>query len=304
MPRRTATLVQAPSHSPGSPSGASPYYPPRAQWYRGLGNLGYLASRKSGLDALGRRLKISAPRLLLSGALPGYSCFVLGRRRWGQAILAGYCLAAVVFLVWLGYAVAHLAMGAMISLHVLSLVQLLARWPTEMSTRTRIATSLGTFLATSLLIYAPLRAVLERHFFLPLRVEDRVVVISVRSPAEGVQCGDLIAYRIRSAWVGNTYLRAGYGMGRIEAVAGDRIRFDGEGYTINGVTRPRRADMPRNLEWVVPQNHWFIWPDSAIKASGNGDIAPKVVQELALVPESQFVGKPFQRWFGREQVKP
>lgn len=296
--------MQAPSHNPGSPSGASRYYPPRAQWYSGLGNVGDRVSRHLRLDVLCRRLKISAPWLLLSVVLPGGSYFVLGRRRWGQAVLAGYCLAAVGFLVWLGYAVAHLAMGAMISLHVLSLVQLLTRWPTEMSTRTRIATSLGIFLATSLLIYAPLRAVLERYFFLPLRVEDRVVVISVRSPVEAVRRGDLIAYRIRSVRVGNLRLRAGFGLGRIEAVAGERIRFDEEVYTVNDVTRPRRADMPQNLEWVVPPNHWFIWPDSVIHASGDAANVPQVVQGLALVPESQFVGKPFQRWFGREQVKP
>jgi len=296
--------VRVPNPSPCCSSGANPYYPPRARWYSGLGNLAYLASRKLGLDTLCRRLNISAPRLLLSIALPGYSCFVLERRRWGQAILACYCLAGVVSLIWLGHVVAHLAMGTMISLHVFSQLQLLTRWPSEMSSRTRIATSLGVLLATSLLMYAPLRAVLERHCFLPLRVQDRVVVISPSAATGNVRRGDLIAYRIRSAWVGNTRLRAGYGMGRIEALAGDRIRFDEDAYTINDVTRARRAYMPRNLEWVVPQNHWFIWPDSAIKASGNGDILPTVVQELALVPESQFAGKPFQRWFGRKQWEP
>ena len=290
----------------GSPGTASPYYPPRARWYSGLGNVGYRVRRQLHLDALRQRSKITASRWLLSVALPGYSCFGFGRRLWGQAILVAYCLSAVVFLIWLGHVAAHLAMGAMISLHVFSQLRLLERWPGEMSPRRRIATSFGIFLATSLLIYAPLRVVLERCCFLPLRVQDRVVVISPRASAEGVRRGDLVAYRIRSASVGNVRLRAGYGMGRIEAVAGEWIRFDEDTYTVSGVTRPRRAHMPQNLGWAVPQNHWFIWPDSAIKASGNGNVSnvPQVLQELALVPESEYVGKPFKRWFGRRQVEP
>ena len=298
--------MPASSHSPGSPSGASPYYPPRARWYSGLGNAGYRVRRQLHLDALCRWPKLTTSRLLLSVALPGYSCFGFGRRLWGQAILVAYCLSAVVFLIWLGHVAAHLAMGAMISLHVFSQLQLLHRWPTEMTPRRRIATSFGILLATSLLIYAPLRAALERRCFLPLRVQDRVMVISPGASAERVRRGDLMVYRIRPASVGSVRLRAGYGMGRIEAVAGDRIRFDEATYTVQGVTRTRRAHMPQSLEWVVPENHWFVWPDSAIKVSGNGNAGdvPRVLQELALVPESAYVGRPFQRWFGRRQVEP
>jgi len=56
----------------------------------------------------------------------------------------------------------------------------------------------------------------------------------------------------------------------------------------------------------VPENHWFIWPNLAITGNlnvGEASIS-SVMLQMASVPETQFVGKPFKRWFWREQILP
>jgi len=55
----------------------------------------------------------------------------------------------------------------------------------------------------------------------------------------------------------------------------------------------------------MPEKRWFIWPDWAI--SGNPqqtDAIARLMRDSALVAESQFVGKPFGRWFWRRQTLP
>jgi len=64
--------------------------------------------------------------------------------------------------------------------------------------------------------------------------------------------------------------------------------------------------MPDSGEFIVPEKHWFIWPDLDI--SGHGNVRPESIKnailELASVDETQYYGKPFQRWFGRKQMIP
>jgi hypothetical protein len=63
--------------------------------------------------------------------------------------------------------------------------------------------------------------------------------------------------------------------------------------------------MPIRGESVVPENHWFIWPELAI-VQGNVAAAPAEAAFLRMsdVDQTQFVGKPFRRWFWRRQLLP
>jgi hypothetical protein len=219
-------------------------------------------------------------------------------------MMAGYALAGLVFLVGLGHPASHLAMGVMISLHTVSLLYLISRWPGELTVRSQVGHSLGAFLAVTLLIYLPLEHLVERHLFLPLRIGDRVWVVAAGRSAASVQRGALIAYRITSQRIGNVRMAGGFGLGRVEALAGDTIEFGEDTYIIGGRSRPLRPHMPRNQEWVVPQKHWFVWADSGMNISGAAGNVTRLLQDVSLVPESQFVGEPFRRWFGREQVAP
>ena len=67
---------------------------------------------------------------------------------------------------------------------------------------------------------------------------------------------------------------------------------------------PRQAHMPSRGELVVPEKHWFLWPNLAINLHGNISeaTADATLLRLALVGEEQFVGKPFERWLWRRQV--
>ena len=99
----------------------------------------------------------------------------------------------------------------------------------------------------------------------------------------------------------------GLGFGQVQAVPGDRVAFTPRSFQVNDQVFPRRSYMPVQETWVVPEKHWFIWPDSGISISGNPQQADSVAQlmrESAVVSESQFVGKPFRRWFWRRQTLP
>jgi len=71
------------------------------------------------------------------------------------------------------------------------------------------------------------------------------------------------------------------------------------------VARPLLPHMPTSGEIVIPEKSWFIWPDFDI-GGGHGYVGGAAISatllKMAMVEEQQFVGKPFKRWFGREQV--
>jgi hypothetical protein len=93
-------------------------------------------------------------------------------------------------------------------------------------------------------------------------------------------------------------------LGPVLAVAGDRIRFTTEFYEVNGLSRQSLPHMPKTGETVVPEKNWFIWPEVAITGNGNAQeaVISNTMLQMATVAETQFVGKPFKRWFWRRQI--
>src|SRR5262245_42375038 len=110
----------------------SPYYPPRARWYsRSVFRLCEAVKRVPGLDRLHLPDQI-APTTFLAGLLvPGVAFIARKERLIGRAILFGYLLLLLVFIVWLGYPVANLAFGLMLSAHVTSILFLVSPWLAE-----------------------------------------------------------------------------------------------------------------------------------------------------------------------------
>jgi hypothetical protein len=238
---------------------------------------------------------------------PGFAFATYGQRTTARAIYGSYALAGAVFIVWLGYSVSSLALGLMISLHVTSALYWLGRQPLRLDFRWRVILSLATFSLIYLCIYQPLQRQFENHVAMPLRAGNKVVMVRTRQPRTSVKRGDMVAYRIESRSVDHYYLAGGFGFGRVQAVAGDRVVFTPQGMQINGEVFPWRPLMPTNESWIVPENHWFIWPESAISSAGNSqqnDAVARLMRESAMVPESQFVGKPLRHWFWRRQILP
>ena len=103
---------------------------------------------------------------------------------------------------------------------------------------------------------------------------------------------------------GAIWLQAGFSWGPVLAVAGDRVTFSTNSFSVNGAAQPLRPHMPAGGELVVPEKHWFVWPELDINGHGNYGEAnlSAVMLQLATVSEVTFVGKPFRHWFWRRQI--
>src|SRR5262249_3714950 len=173
--------------------------------------------------------------------------------------------------------------------------------------RWRLMSALVVFLLIFLGIYRPLQRLFEKWLAMPLRVGNRIVMVDPRPLAASVKRGDWIVYQINQATGDHVYVAGGLGFGRVQAVAGDRIVFGPQSWQINNEVYRRRRYMPVEKTWVVPEKHWFIWPDSAISISGDqqqNEAASRLIQQVAMVSEPQYAGKPLRRWFWRRQTLP
>jgi hypothetical protein len=286
---------------------ASRYYPPRAKWYSPLVRLGSAVRRRTHLDRLQLHAGISLGALLKSVWWPGIGFYVRGEKVIGTLVICGSLLLAAIFIVWLGYPAANVAFGLLLSAHVTSLVFLCGPWLAGVRFRVRAGFTLAVLFTVGLFVYAPLRNLLQADCLMPVRTKERVVVVQRMVSANSIQRGDWIAYTLPAdRGVTGVRIQEGLGLGPVLAAEGDHIRFLTNGFAINGVRRAPLPHMPENGELVVPENHWFVWPDLAINGYGNageGLISATMLQ-LAIISESEFIGKPFKRWFWRRQLFP
>jgi hypothetical protein len=230
---------------------------------------------------------------------------VRGEKLIGIAVFCGSVLLAGIFVVWLGYPAANIAFGLLLSAHVTSLVFLCSPWLAGARFRFRIGFTLAVLLAVGLFVYAPLRNLFQAHCLMPMRSGEGVVVVQRMSSAHSVQRGDWIAYTLPAErGVPGVRVQAGLGLGPVLAAGGDHIRFLTNGFSIAGVLRPPLPHMPKSGELVVPEKHWFVWPDLGINAHGNVGEAPisATMLQLAIISETDFMGRPFKRWFWRRQL--
>jgi hypothetical protein len=282
----------------------SPYYPVRARWYSPLFRLAATFRRIVWLDRIHLPEGISSWSFIAALLLPGLAFWVRCERLIGGAVMGVYALLALVFVIWLGYPAANIAFGLMLSLHATSILFLCSPWLAEARLVFRLLIGLGVLVAVGGLLYAPLRVHGLERWLMPLRVNGRVVIVQTFSSAQSVQRGDWIAYRIEGAGGYGWRMQSGFGLRPVLAAAGDRVRFTTNRIEVNGVPHPRQPHMPVEGGFVVPENHWFIWPELAINLQGNGAVATADAAMLGLsnVAQAQFVGKPLHRWLWRRQI--
>lgn len=288
----------------------SPYYPPRARWY---GRIFYLAGavrRGIALDRICLPRELRWRELAAGFLVPGLAVWFRGPRVWGRATMMVCALLLAIFVVWLGYPVANLAFGLLISVHATGLVYYCGPLLNGWEFRWRIFFTVAVLLGVGLLLYSPARSALQNHWVTPVLRNGGVVVVKKFIGPAAVKRGDWVLYSLPDYSAGSPHgggavrVRAGYGWGPVLAVAGDRVTFSTNRFAVNGVNHPLRPHMPQSGELVVPEKDWFIWPELDI--SGHGNVGEAVISgtmlQLALVPENQFAGKPFHRWFWREQI--
>ena len=246
---------------------------------------------------------VSFTQSCLSLLVPGAAYWVCGWRWIGRALLAGYLLAALVFLAAYGYPAGNAAFGLMLSAHGTSIAFFLTRWVESPGWKLRLAAAVTGLLAAGVWLYFPLRAQLL-EYVLPLRINDRVIVVNRLASPASIRRGDWIAYTIAGQSGHGYYLREGASLERVLGLAGDQLRFREDGCEVNGAHFPARAHMPVKGEALVPEKHWFIWPTLTIRnPNGRIDVEP-IVMQAAMVAEEQYLGRPFRHWFGRSQALP
>ncbi len=138
------------------------------------------------------------------------------------------------------------------------------------------------------------------------------MVVRRSLPAHPIQRGEWLAYSLAELSTGEAHeygavwFHGGAGLGPVLAVAGDRVVFSAAGYSVNGMVYPSLPHMPAAGEWMVPEKHWFVWPNLAI--SGHGNVTEQQISSaflaLADVAPDQFLGQAFHRWLWRIQTFP
>jgi hypothetical protein len=290
----------------------SGYYPPRARWYSRF----YYPWR-----ALWRRLPFDRVRLpggftlrqvLLAVIVPGFVYHVLRRPRIGWGIQLAYGGLLLLVVVWLGTDAAALAYGLMVALHAISLAGLLGAWIEPEGVGRRVFLALASALLLAVLVYLPLRNWVQATLVVPLRIGNRALMVLPDDQAAGLkaEAGVVRVFRFGGGGVARgLMLGQGYVVAEIRGGPGDRIRFDHGQYFVNGRAYPARPLMPPAGAWVVPENHWFIWPDSSIRVQGALPVMDPgqreaLLREIALVPASRLVGRPVRWWFWRKLYVP
>jgi hypothetical protein len=281
----------------------SPYYPPRARWYSPLLRIADVFRRITWLDRIHLPGRISADAFVAALLLPGLAFRLRRERLIAGAVMGGHALLALVFVIWLGHPVANIAFGLMLSLHATSILFLISPWLENCRLLHRLLAGLVVLVTLGGLLYYPALNFVEARWLRPLSVGGHVVVVQSFSPPRSVRRGDWIAYRVEGDGGEGWWLEAGMVLRPVLAVAGDRVRFTPTACLVNGVPQPRQAHMPTSGELVVPENSWFLWPDLDMRLYGNAapTTADAVFLRMAGVSQSQYVGKPFHRWFWRRQ---
>jgi hypothetical protein len=288
----------------------SEFYPPRARWYSRLWYPWFGFLRALRLEKIHLPNGISVAQGILSLVLPGYAFFANGRWILGWAFVAIYVNAAILFVVALGYPVGNIGFGLMIAAHASSIIFLENYlWRDACRFQLRLALAAITLGIVGFGIYAQLIWYAEQHWLIPLSVRNHIVIVHHTAKPQGIARGDYLMYSLNSthnALVHNeaVFVREGYGWGRVLAIAGDRVVFSTNSFFVNGAAQKLLPHMPRSGEVLVPEKHWFIWPEFDMFGRGNVGEAniSGMMMELSVVSEDQFVGKPFKRWFWRRQI--
>ena len=122
---------------------------------------------------------------------------------------------------------------------------------------------------------------------------------------ESFKAGDLLAYRLDRTISSGVTVGGGFGIDEVIARPGDHVRITPSCVLVNGAPQWRRPHMPREAEFTLGQNRWFLWPrlDITHQNVAEASLAAAWLQ-TGMIDETQIVGRPFRHWFGRPQVVP
>ena len=277
----------------------SSYYPPRARWYSRSVYWSNTLQRRLVLNRIHLPRGVAFGRLVCGVLLPGFGFAERIPRVWAAAI-SGFCLLLVlVFFVWLGRPLGNAAFTLLLSIHATGLGCLLEPWLKGSRLRFRIFISMAVFFALGGLLYLPARNLIQDHWLLPLQVHGRTIIIHKLASLARVERGEWLAYSFSGNYDGNIIVRGGIGLSRLLGKAGDRVGFTGAALEVNGAVQSHLPFMPVTGEWIVPEKHWFVWPETAIDGHGYvpGDAVSSTLLQIGTISDEQVIGIPFKYWF-------
>jgi len=288
----------------------SDYYPPRARWYGAIFRPWFGVRLAWDWERIHLPVGLTVQKFILSMLLPGYAFSADGRPKLGWIFLGVYFYAAALFVVALGYQLGSLGYGLMISAHASSIIYLQTRWLRDgCRFSLRLALAGCTLLLVWGAIYRPVVNFAQDHWIMPLRTRGHVIIVQRLSPPDQIRRGDWVMCSFQPNALGQPHnggavqLQAGISCGPVLAVGGDRVEFSSQAFLVNGVAHPLRPHMPLAGELVVPEKHWFVWPELDI--SGRGEVEEDriaaVMLQAAVISQAEYVGKPFKHWFWRRQ---
>jgi len=284
----------------------SSYYPPRSRLPTRLVAPWFELKRLVRLDRIPAPGGISPLQWLLTLVVPAWAFVAMGRPGVARLAFAAYGTAFFLFVVFLGQLVANVSFGLLIAIHAMSLVWFVRMWIDRPPLWFRLALTGTVLLVVWQAIYSPIFRYIDANWFTPLSTSKGVVVIHRAKTPESVRIGDLAAYQIAAERTGNVSLQDGFGFNRVLAKGGDKVEFTPRAVLVNGEPRPRNIGMPLSGSLIVPEKHWFIWPNFDIELAGSAteQMGNSIWLRVAVVSESDYIGKPFRCWFGRRQMVP
>jgi len=292
-----------------APATRSPYYPPRAGSPVPVRRSFQRASigLRRWAQALKRRTPsaLSLAQTLAALLVPGLVFHLSGPRFVARLVWAAATIGLLIFLVGLGTTLGNVGFGILISAHVISVSHVLRPTLARCRLGVQMLAGLAIFALLTQLIYMPARDWFHENVALPLQIEGRTVVVNPRTGSHGVKTGDWVAYRIARGGDHTVMVHAGYGFGPVLAMPGDRVGFGQGAVVVNGSVKSQPGSTMAPEEITVPEDTWFIWPRMRVTAHGVSEARlSAVLRQLALVPQTRFVGRPFGHWFFRKQTSP
>lgn len=283
---------------------SSSYYPPRAGWGRHFNHVGYTVRRRLQLDQLGLTLKTSPSHFALGMVVPGFSFLDAGWKALGKTTMLAWVVAALVFVVWLGYGISTFAFGLMMSMHVSSILYLHNRSFPGMRVLKRLVFSLALLFVVGQLVYASALKLCHNYLFVPLRVGEKVYVINRWHDPGSLRRGDFVACHAEAVAFDNVRIRDGYILDKVIAGPRDHVEFTPDGYAVNGVPSRSLPLMPVSGTTVLPQQTWLIWPslETLVYVNVDPQSVSAAVLQMAMIGRDQVIGKPFKWWFWRRQI--
>jgi hypothetical protein len=287
----------------------SPYYPPRAGWSRHFYEAVYAMRgqlQREDLKLPQFVITVSFHEFLLCLLVPGFSFTFAGWKWLGRGTLLAWFAALGVFIAWLGYTTANIAFGLLMSMHVSSIIYFLNRLSPGMTVLRRLGYSLAVLFVVGQLIYATGLRLFQKHLFMPLRWNERVYVVNPRARIGDLHRGDLVAIHNEQIFgQDRVSIREGYSLDKVLALPGDRVSFHREGIQVNETSDIRKPMMPADGGLRLDEKTWLIWPTLTTVAQYNvgEDAIQNAVLQMAQVHREQMIGRPYRRWFWRDQTQ-